>query len=446
MNKKNMLFIFLLVSLIAVATEDINKTTNLDDAIIATLKNNPDIEQAKQKVKQAKASYKEVLGSLWPSLSAKGIYTKYNKSIDLEMPDFEALLSGATDYDTVTRTMQPGHSFGASATATMLLLSAQVYPGISSSKISLEISKISEKLTKQAIVYVCTNMFLRTLGAKKLSKISETSLKAANDNLNAAKLRFKNGAITKIELIRSEILEGQAKLSLIKAKEDFNHALKSLSILMGEKANEPFDIDYTNPVVPTFENSTIIAFNNRSDYKIAQESVVLAKKLYQVQVLSFFPTLSAQGSYNIQDVENFNGDYSSWQGMLILNWDLFNGFSTSAKVSKAKAYKIELENSLESLKRNIEQEVSLALSQLKKAQSQIDISKKQVMLAELNKDASKTAYEKGALSNLDFIDAFDKWVSASFLHTATEIELMIAKSNLEKALGTINVPEISGKW
>lgn len=441
--KKILIVIIILITAttVTVADENNDSDTKLEDAIVMTLRNNPEINIAEEKINQAEATLMAAKSSLYPSLNLAGTFTRFNKSSTLSMPDFEALATNPASTATVEKTLQPDHSWGGNMTLSVPIVVASLYPAIGATKLGKDAIALAFNFSQESLVYNSTNLYLYSLSAKNAVQISKTALSTAKDHLDAAKKRFASGAGAHIDVTRSELLTGEADLNLNQSIEDFELSKKILKILMGSEFNNPTPIKDENIDITDERGIAKDAIGKRKDYKIAEIEFLAAEKAHRSALLSYFPTLLAQGTFNLQDTENFNGDNYSWQGMILLNFNIFSGFKSSAELLKTKSIFAEKKKNLIALMQKIEREVATAISHIKKSNSKCEIAKKQLSLAELNKNASFIAYEKGALSHLDYIDAYSAWISARVGLSLSEVQIQLAKTEYKWVTGGIIVPK-----
>jgi outer membrane protein TolC len=158
--------------------------------------------------------------------------------------------------------------------------------------------------------------------------------------------------------------------------------------------------------------------------------------------LSKIPTVSLNGYYNKNAQRNsfdfFKGDWFSISAVTLrVNVPIFNGFSTRAKIDKAKLELQKSVNQREALKLSIDNDIEVAKNNFRSAIATLDFAKQNMELAENVYNQTKTKYEAGTGSNLEINAAQADLKNAQTIYITALYDATIAKVDFLKATGKL---------
>ena len=185
-------------------------------------------------------------------------------------------------------------------------------------------------------------------------------------------------------------------------------------------------------------------YTDRKDYQL----LGFANKLNEYNIkryqLSQLPTLSFTASYSKQAQRNeFNffkkgGDWftASYIGFN-LSIPIFKGFSTKAKIAKAKLELQQLKNTMGNLQIKIDSDVEAAKNNFANAVNTMGYQKKNMQLAETVYNQSKKKYEIGTGSATEINASQTDLKTAQTNYINALYDAAIAKTDLLKATGKL---------
>lgn len=192
-----------------------------------------------------------------------------------------------------------------------------------------------------------------------------------NQKLHKQTLDFyEEGMIQKSELLLVNIRVLELQNQLKSAKSQIKNLSQYLSFLMNEEKNtvlKPIDslIKQTALITP---DATVLT--ERADIRALELASKARKKILKSKKMGYLPRLNAFGSYELYDNQLFNGMSSGYVVGAQLSWDLFKGGSRIGKIQKAK----------------VEYEQTLLQSEEYLAQSNLELSKTQRLLKDLENE------------------------------------------------------------
>lgn len=436
------------------------ETFGLEEMVNAVLDFSPDLKEAEQKLIQVQKSIGQVRAALIPSVSVSGTLLLNSKEIKMSMPDFgdlfnnpsnlAGLMTGSYEMKTNDLVMNPKTAAQFSGDITVPLFMAQVYPSIGQMKKTVESTELSLDNAVQQLASGVVSLYGGAIAAQKSLNISKTSVKLAENHLNAARLQHGAGAGSSNQVTQAELSLQQAISQLVTAQYSYNQVMETLSIMSGKQVGAVKDLDWTEAPIPTLDEACKTARDSRLDFKVAEKQIEVAKKTLLASKMAYAPNILGKASMSSSTVKNMAGENTSFTAMLVASWTLFDGLARESKIGANKAAVTEKELNLQTLEANLRKEMSQAIINLRKSQDSSILMKKQLELARKNYEATEYAYNSGAISNLEYNDATDSFNQIQLQEAATDIQTIVARislyysmGNLEELLPNVNLKRFS---
>ncbi len=251
---------------------------------------------------------------------------------------------------------------------------------------------------------VATKYFTLRL-AEELTVMRESTVKNLEEHLERSKKLEAGGQISKAERLRAEVALAEAVDALEDSHRDQSMARMALASLLHTDTN----LTAVTPVIapeqtPTMEEFKTLAIERhpglwqlRTERKRSQNAVKAAQGDYYPMIALF--------AYKELYTKNLTLLEPEWAVGAKLQWDLFKGGETRAKVSSAKALDRSLANMEESTIDNIKLLVEKRWREKEHALSRLNSLKKTRELAEEAHRSQILAYEAGLGTSLDVVDA-----------------------------------------
>lgn len=248
--------------------------------------------------------------------------------------------------------------------------------------------------------------YLFAVLSKEGIKVSESSIREAEEHLRISKARYQAGTTLLSDVYRAEVYLNRAKESLEKAKNYYSLAKKNLELLVNTSLGD-FEVEELKaPPQIEVEKVKNLAFQKRKDLKALEEEIKSQQEAYRVTLSENLPQISAFATYSLQDRDYPLG--SSGSGYLLglgLTWKFDTGLTTLKKAQAELKRTSSLEKKYLYLKNSILFEIDKAhveyqnaLYRFKSAESRIEASKEMLRIIQLR-------YQNGLAKMLDLLDA-----------------------------------------
>jgi len=404
----------------------------IDTIIEMALKHSPDIEIKRLDFKSAKERNKFVQGAYLPRLDLNvdggKQYIKFKNESHSQIDILRGTIGAS----------QLLYDFGKTA--------GQVNASIQSS-LAVE-AQMQQSISDK--IFFLKQAYYNILKSKSIITVQIKNVKLQKQQLHRAQKYLESGIKTIIDVSDAQVQVQRANLDLNNAKYDLELKRATLEEEIGYV---PYEGDYQLyskklpstglsthlPLVKTpFPKLAKYAYTHRYLLSASQYSVRGAKANVQTAKGDYYPTLSLNGNYSTQEVEETAIAITAQnQGEITINmrWNIFSGYQTDASTQDAKIALLKASSQVQNVKLSIKKEVLDSHISLRQ-------SKDTVFLSESIAKASLAKYrqaEKRYANELsDFVelqDAQQNYITSLSDSVNAYYDYFIALANLDHAIG-----------
>ncbi len=409
MKKTLVLILFVILPLnFAFSQEsyDLNKTvrTAINNSLtVSTYQNNISIQEF---------NLKSAYGSLIPSLSFTGSWTRNNTTNKGGV----TYLNGIPyKYDSYT---SAGNSFSFGLNSQVTLFNGFAnYDNVDLQKQSIATLKTSLEQVKYDIIISVYQRFFDVLKKEKILKANEDNLTVSKDQLDRIKEYVNVGKKTVSEVYKQDVQVAQNELSVLSSKNDVSKSKVDLLSVMNEDVARTVTVDASGIYIPeqlselktvmakysNFETLVQNAVTTRYDYKAAIQDIGVSETRYGIsKKYLYYPSLSGFASYNFNgnDLDRLDNSKVLTFG-LTLSYPIFQGFQTDVTNQTYQVNIKQKKEDLVKLERQIRTDLRKALFDLETSYKQIEITDKNIISAEQDKLLSEENFRIGYGTLLD---------------------------------------------
>jgi len=439
------LFLFFLISSSLFA----QKMLTLDDAISTALQRNPNLIKSSNSLTVDKANIKNAYGELLPSLGVSGDWY-WRRITDA---------GGGTQVDyfgnetTIPETKSDTRNFSVGASGGVVLFDGfSNYAKISQSKNNYESSKQTLFKLKQDIVYTTTTLYYLVVSNEELVKVRQDNVKFNQKLLEQIQERNKLGSIPIADVYTQQVSVGNAQLLLIQAQNDYETAKNNLlnylalDIFAEYKFEDPYqepkstDEDELLKDYSNIQEMVAEALSNRADYESAKLSLAAAENGETIAQSGLLPRLSGNYSYSTSAVKpnNLFKRNIYYVGMT-LSLPIFSNWSTEANMQYAEVNRMNLEEDLSALERQIKIEVKESYLNLVASKKQLDVTETNITSAKENRRVNNERYNLGSGTILDVLQSDKDYTQALKDNISAKFGYYQNRDKLMNALGKLDI-------
>ncbi|HWC18624.1 MAG TPA: TolC family protein [Terriglobales bacterium] len=448
-----------------------HKLMTLDDAVDLALKQNPSILGQIQTLKIQKGAVYVAQSPLLPHVTASAQINKTDPGLIPRVSrstsafDLLAVRSGQpliiSPNGTTNAVAVPFSSFSSGGASTaldtwqvQLTLSQLIWDGGASiaarrqARIAEDAAYYTLRDTIDQVVSTVRTQFYTILEDKALIQVQEESVNLLESQLADQKSRFEAGTVPQFNVLQAQSqLENQRPL-LIQAINNYRIAQINLAKTLGIPADRQYTTEEPLPVAGQLgfspikydlSSALITARANRPFLKAQRSSILEQVENITVQAAGFQPTFSADVGLEQRSNPTSNNLRNTLQGWfmgLTGSWNVFDGLSTYGRVKEARAQLEQAKVTYDDSVRQVELEVSTAVSNLRQSEQTVASAK---VAVQFNLEALRLANERlaaGTGTQLDVLNAQTQLTTARSNLVVGEFSYISAVSDFQRATAT----------
>jgi outer membrane protein, heavy metal efflux system len=290
---------------------------------------------------------------------------------------------------------------------------------------------------ERTLTFNVASLFVGAQLAESTIELAERDLKSFQQTVDLGEMRYNKGAISeddflkiKLQLLQFETDVQQAQLAKVQALSDLRQLLGYESVAPEYDVAGPFDY---LPLKGNLEDFQLKALQNRPDLRAAQQGVSAARSQYDLQKAIGKADVTVQGNYSHVNGINAATVFGSIP-LPIFNRNQGEIARTRFAITQAQ-----------------EQEKSTngqALTDVRDAFEGLRVNDRIVQLyrlgyldvAQKDRDIAEYAYQRGAVSLLDFLDAERNYRATQLAYRQALASYLLALEQLRQAVGTRSLP------
>jgi outer membrane protein TolC len=415
---------------------------NIADCTKLALVNNKVLQRVVQEKEIARGERLKSYSAILPSVDLTGNYTRLDEvtSFEIETPaGKEKIQFGDVDtYSAVLTVTQPIYAGGS------------IPARINSAKLMSLLTDETVRAAVHDVVYAAEHAYYDVLLNQHLLNISTDAVRSAQAHLENVIKRQRGGVATDFDVLRAEVELSNFQAEYIQNKNAINIAKANLIKIMGVSQDSDFVLSDKLLYVPsniTMEQAVETAYRNRPDLLGKEFDIKMQKELLKIARSQYFPMVSGfytnnwakPDPHNLLEIEWGH----AWQAGLQASVPIFDGFQRKGEIVAQKARlkqgQIDLINAEET-----------TLFELTKAQLGIEnaaefIESQQMNLARAQEGLrlAEVGYKEGTNTQVEMIDAQAALTTAKANHYQAIYSHIIAKLDLQKAMGTLTSAKIT---
>ena len=347
------------------------------------------------------------------------------------------------------------------------LYSGSAFAAVKGAQSLREINEAALDLQEDQVIHQARQLFYGALLAQRQADVLAASVERTRETFEEADLLVAQGVQPKLTRLQAEVQLANTQTQFIQAQAAAATARDQLLFTLGLPVDRPITLrgELAAPDESLYRTTGLVdaiavALDERPDVEQARLAVRLQEVQRDITRAAYFPTVSAfanlgfngsipdnrtvisqTGPFDYTSSTNsfFSGDY--WQPSvavgLSLNWNLFDGFQTSRRVQQNTIAIQQAEVQYEQAQEAAKLEVAQALRDIESARQRVNAQQQTVSTAQLAYDFAFERLRTGVGAQLEVRQASDNLDQSSLLYYQAVYDYLVARSNLERATGTI---------
>jgi len=312
-----------------------------------------------------------------------------------------------------------------------------------------DVRYLTQQQTENIKIDVVVNVskaFYDVLSTGQQIKVADENIVRLERSLKDTRARYDAGIVDKTDYKRAMIALNNAKTSkksteeILKAKTDY------LKALMNYPEDGPLQIVYDSAslekeiVIDTFQS---IDYSRRIEMQLLQTQRKLQEANVKYNKWSYVPSLSANGAYNLNYLNNdfaklYSQSYPNSYAGLTLTFPILQGGKRKYDIQQSEWELKRTDLEIKKLENFINSEYSAALSGYKASLVDFMNVKGNVILAREVYDVIALQYNSGIKTYLEVISAETDLRTAQINYFNALYQVLSSKIDVEKSLGQIS--------
>lgn len=282
--------------------------------------------------------------------------------------------------------------------------------------------------------------YLNVLKAEEIIRLAETNLQTHNDIFKSINQRYQQGVSDKADLIQIKGRVASAKTDLISAK---NNALDSKAIylkVVGVEAKDLNDQNAKDIIVPaSLEEAIATSTKENPTMLAALKNIEVVKSQKDGTKSNYYPKFYGDLSANYKDdADGIEGYQESYQAMLRMEWNIFNGFKEKNQAEIAQKEVFSATHKAADTKRQLVLETTLAWNAYKLIEEQLVPLQEHVDYSKEAKQLYQEQYNVGRRSLIDVLNSQVEAFNAAKALIGSQYDEVAAKYRVLNSIGTLN--------
>ena len=400
----------------------------LERALEQALASNPDARLAQQRIVSAQAGLEQANAAFWPRVQFQSSYT----GSDNPMLAFGSILSQRAYSSSLNFNDVPSvDDLNARGLVTVPLYAGGKNTAVrKAAKANADAARQDNSAVRNALSFEVSRAFYTVLKTRRFIQAAEAGVTSFEGSLAVAKKRLDGGTLLKADALDIEVRLAQAREELVRARNANTLAIRVLRNLLGIESGG-FEVADTAPPVNAPNSSD---FSGRPELAAARHREQSAQEQARAAKGGYLPRVSAFGSMDYDYGWKYENGGGSYTAGALLQWDLWDGKLTRAKVREANANLESAREEQRKLRLALDLEVEQARLELKAANERLSVTDQVVAQASESVSLTRARFEQELALSTQLIDAETALVAARVRRAEAEADRQIAIAAVRKAL------------
>lgn len=302
---------------------------------------------------------------------------------------------------------------------------------------------MKEKQVTEVIVEV-DNAYWQVVSVANKKKLAESYVDLMKKMDSDVSAMEHEGVATKADRLSVNVKLNEAEMTLTKAENGLSLAKMLLSQICGLDISDKITLQDENieqlviaddeDILPNIDE----ALANRTEVRSLELVTKIYEKQEKIAQADFMPNIAVMANYLWTNPNLFDGFEKKFGGMwnvgVVLKVPL-NFYSSSTKVKAAKANTNIKRYELAEAKEKITLQINQSAYKLSEAGKKLTMAKKNTEKADENLRYANVGFEEGVIAASDVMAAHTAWISAHSELIEAQIDIILCKIYLNKALG-----------
>lgn len=309
---------------------------------------------------------------------------------------------------------------------------------------------LSELQARETIENTLIQLFSVYFEVARLSEnvnIQKQTLKLSKDRLKRVEYLFEYGQVNKLQVLNADVDVSNDSIALINQFQNLDNAKRDLQVVLNATEIQNFNVDTSVSFTPMLKIENFVeeyALNNVSLLQI-EKNLEISAYDQKISRTGYLPTIDLIGSYgwnrNVSpESPFFPGSIQTSDRLaagISLNWNLFDGGQTSVRIQNAKINYENQEIQKKQIQLGVNRDIQNALNTYKTRLYIFDLQKQNVKTNRNNFNRTKSQFELGQVTSLEFRQAQLNFRNAASSYNLAKYDAKLAELQLLQLTGQL---------
>ena len=408
----------------------------MSDCLKLVLTNNKSLQHAVEEKEIARGERLISYSAILPSVGFAGDYTRLDKTQSIA----GFTIGDVDNYSSSLKVTQPVFA-GGSITAKL-----------NAAKLFSLLTDQSIRAVTQDVLYAAQKAYLDVLLNQHLLEISADAVRSAQAHLDSVKQKQEGGVASNFDVLRAEVELSNFKAEYIQNKNAIDVSKSNLLKIMGVSQDSnivpsdelkylPSDVSMEEAVEAAFQRRPDL-FKRQFDIKWQQEQLNIAKSRWWPRIDGYYENIWSNPDPHTSEVD---WGYA-WQTGIAATFPVFDGFAREGAIIQQKARFKQAQIDLIDAEETALFELTKALLSIEDSQEFVESQRMNLDRAEEGMRLAEVGYKEGINTQVEMIDAQAALTKARVFYYQAIYSHMIAKLDLQKAMGLLaTLEQVSSK-
>lgn len=410
-----------------------------EEAIALALERNYGIEIAKNQVEIAENNQGVLNSGYLPSVTGRA-GANYDLNDRLTEPE---------DGESLDQEGIESNSYNAS-----LNLNYTLFDGLGrfynfkSLKEQYDLSKLQARETIENTMLQLLTVYYEIARLTENLQVLKNVLETSKDRVTRAQYQFDYGQSNNLAVLNARVDVNNDSVNLLQTRQQLNNTKRDLNVLLNRQiTGKNFSVDTTVNFIPKLKLEAFIMEAEANNVSLLQLEKNLAITAYDIKISKsgYLPTIDLSGSYGW----NFNrsaataffpGSRQTTDGIsggVSLNWNLFDGGTTSVRVQNAKISYENQELQKKQVALGIRRDIANALGNYENRLYIYRVQEENVATNQDNFERSQEQFNLGRITSIEFRQAQVNLLDAKTSLNLAKYDAKIAELELLQLTGQL---------
>ena len=391
----------------------------LSEAVRRALERNPTSEVAHQEVVRSIALARQVRAAWFPTVNGNATYT--------HLDDDRRLANGSIAL--------PQDSLAANVQLNVPLLAPKQWIASQRAKENVAVVRANAIEARREVAIQTARAYLTVIAEHRVLVAAQEALASSRAFEDYAVTRFEGGVGNRLDAVRASQERATADVRVKNELASLTRAQEALGVLMGNDAGVDAAEEPSLSPPPSVDSAITEASARRADIAVDRDRLEVARRANRDSWVDYLPALNAIGQPFYQNPPTFTQPRTGWQAQLVLQLPLYDGGLRYGVHDERKAVESEARTQLEGALRQAKSEVRVAFEAMRRADEALIAAREASRLAKESLELSQIAYQAGATSNIEVVDAERRYNEANTGAAVAEDASRQARLDLLAACG-----------